>query len=197
MFNKHIAVITAVITFIIVVGLVCIFRPMEKPTQKFIETIVQPAQIFTIREYYVESKTLPPVKLKYSNLVEYDRKQIDCLAKNMYHEAGFEPRDGIYAVGMVTMNRLYSGKFPQTVCEVVYQKTGNFYQFSWVAIKNRLTKIDQEVYNRILEKAIHIYFNYHALVDVTQGALFFHADYIRPGWKREKVAHIGRHIFYR
>lgn len=197
MFNNHLVGITAVITSTILVCLSFIFIPIEKPTHYVTETRVHRAQIFTISEYYVEPKTLPPAKLKYSNLVDHDRKQIDCLAKNMYHEAGFESRDGIYAVGMVTMNRLYSGKFPKTVCEVVYQKTGNFYQFSWVAIRNRLTKMDQEVYNRILEKAIHIYFNYHALVDVTQGALFFHADYIRPGWKREKVAHIGRHIFYR
>ena len=194
MFNKHIAAITAVITSTIVMGLMYMFYPEETSTKV---TQVQEVEIYSIRQIEVVQKDLPPLRFKYANLAEYDRKQIDCLAKNMYHEAGFEPRDGIYAVGMVTMNRLYSGKFPRTVCEVVYHKTGNFYQFSWVAIRNRLTKIDQEVYNRILEKAVHIYFNYHMIVDVTKGALFFHADYIRPGWKREKVAHIGRHIFYR
>jgi spore germination cell wall hydrolase CwlJ-like protein len=28
-------------------------------------------------------------------------------------------------------------------------------------------------------------------------ALYYHADYINPGWRREKIAHIGHHIFYR
>jgi spore germination cell wall hydrolase CwlJ-like protein len=197
MFNKKIAAIAAAATFIIVMSLTYFFRPVEVHPIIPMVKLTSRVEVFTIRTSEVTIKELSPVIFRYSNLVEYDRKQIDCLAKNMYHEAGFEPRDGIFAVGMVTMNRLYSGKFPQTVCDVVYQKTGNFYQFSWVAIKNRLTKIDEEVYNRIVEKAIYIYFNYHMMVDVTRGALFFHADYIKPGWKREKVAHIGRHIFYR
>jgi spore germination cell wall hydrolase CwlJ-like protein len=203
MFNKKITVVTAVITFIIVTSLICFFHHVED-TKNVTSTEIVPmvmvtkeVEIFKVNDNRLNSNELPPIIFRYSNLIEYDRKQIDCLAKNMYHEAGFEPRDGIFAVGMVTMNRMYSGKFPQTVCDVVYQKTGNFYQFSWVPIRNSLTKIDQEVYNRILEKAIHIYFNYHHMVDVTRGALFFHADYIKPGWKREKVAHIGRHIFYR
>jgi len=30
-----------------------------------------------------------------------------------------------------------------------------------------------------------------------QGALFYHADYVNPQWKKVRVAKIGRHIFYR
>jgi len=197
MFNKKITAITAVATAIIVLSLAYLFHPVEASQIVPMVRVTSKAEIFTVKADELSAKELPPIIFRYSNLVEYDRKQIECLAKNMYYEAGSEPRDGIFAVGMVTMNRLHSIKFPRTVCDVVYQKTGNIYQFSWVAMKDSLTKIDQQLYNRILEKAIYIYFNYHMMVDVTRGALFFHADHIRPGWKREKVAHIGRHIFYR
>ena len=49
-------------------------------------------------------------------------RQLDCLAKNIYHEAASEPFEGKVAVAQVTMNRAESGKFPRDVCGVVYQK---------------------------------------------------------------------------
>lgn len=186
MFDKQIAAITAVITFSIVMGLTLILQESQ-----------QTIQLYEIKHEKLVIEKLPPTKIKYENLTERDKKEIDCLARNMYFEAGHEPRDGVMAVGMVTMNRLISQKFPQTVCEIVYQKTGKIYQFSWVPIRNNSTKIDQEVYNKVLQKAITIYFNHRDMEDVSRGALFFHADYINPKWQREKVAHIGRHIFYR
>lgn len=188
MFNKQIAAITAVITFTFVMGLTYIFYTPETEVE-----------IYSINfdNKFVVIKELPSTKIKYENLVHEDKREIDCLARNMYFEAGHEPRDGIIAVGMVTMNRLKSKYFPRTICEIVYQKTGKIYQFSWVPIRNDSTKIDHVVYNRVLEKAIAIYFNHKDMEDISKGALFFHADYINPKWKREKVAHIGRHIFYR
>jgi spore germination cell wall hydrolase CwlJ-like protein len=29
-----------------------------------------------------------------------------------------------------------------------------------------------------------------------KGALYYHADYVSPGWKLPKIDKIGRHIFY-
>jgi spore germination cell wall hydrolase CwlJ-like protein len=29
-----------------------------------------------------------------------------------------------------------------------------------------------------------------------KNALYYHADYINPGWHKPQVAHIGHHIFY-
>jgi spore germination cell wall hydrolase CwlJ-like protein len=28
-------------------------------------------------------------------------------------------------------------------------------------------------------------------------AIYYHADYVNPGWKKEKIIKIGRHIFYK
>lgn len=50
-------------------------------------------------------------------------KQLICLAKNIYYEAGLESRDGKIAVAQVTLNRMEDDKFPKTVCGVVNQKT--------------------------------------------------------------------------
>ena len=62
-------------------------------------------------------------------------RQLDCLARNIYHEAGHEPFEGKVAVAQVTMNRARDSKFPIDVCGVVFQK--NIFmekvvcQFSW------------------------------------------------------------------
>ena len=54
------------------------------------------------------------------NLSSKDR---DCLARNIYYEAGNEPEEGKVAVAMVTINRVRDGRFGKTVCSVVDQRT--------------------------------------------------------------------------
>jgi spore germination cell wall hydrolase CwlJ-like protein len=55
-----------------------------------------------------------------------------------------------------------------------------------------------EAYKESLSTALHIYANYEKLQDFTQGALFYHADYVNPHWRGlTKTVTIGRHIFYK
>lgn len=146
----------------------------------------------------VEAYQLPLSTVKYSQLSKDTRKQVDCLAENIYHEAAYEPREGWMAVGFVTMNRVTSGDYASSVCGVVYQKTGKTYQFSWVGMKNRLSKINYTVYNDILDLATLIYMNHRSLKDNTDGATFYHAEYVNPRWKGVvKTKKIGQHIFYK
>ena len=49
------------------------------------------------------------------------QEQLQCMALNIYHEARSDSALGQEAVGMVTMNRVYSDKYPDTICDVVYQ----------------------------------------------------------------------------
>ena len=56
-----------------------------------------------------------------------DKRELRCLAQNIYFEARGERQAGQLAVGLVTMNRVNSKRFPNTVCKVVWQKR----QFSW------------------------------------------------------------------
>jgi spore germination cell wall hydrolase CwlJ-like protein len=55
-------------------------------------------------------------------LMKFDPKEFTCLAKNIFFESANEPEEGKVAVGLVTLNRVSSGKFKDTVCGVVDQK---------------------------------------------------------------------------
>lgn len=154
--------------------------------------------IFGVAGKHNSEKVDDIIQVDYDELPKKTKRQIDCLAKNIYHEAVGESQTGWMAVGMVTMNRVESGKFGRDVCSTVYQKVGKTYQFSWVKIEKKLTKTNLPLYNDIVALATMIYMNHNKLDDVTGGATFYHADYINPKWKGlEKTNQIGRHIFYK
>lgn len=142
-----------------------------------------------------------PIKASYHALTKDAQKQVTCLAENIYFEAAHEPKQGKMAVAFVTINRVLSGNYANTICDVVYQKTGGTCQFSWycdgTVLSRRLTIKDTSLYNEIRELATHIVVNFERMKDVTDGATYYHADYVRPGWKLDKVDQIGRHIFYK
>jgi spore germination cell wall hydrolase CwlJ-like protein len=142
-----------------------------------------------------------PFKASYESLDKETQKQVTCLADNMYFEAANEPLDGQKAVAFVTINRLLTGNYGNDICGVVTQKTGRTCQFSWYCEKKitdkRLTVRDTLLYNEIRELAVNMVINYEHLQDVTFGSTYYHADYVHPEWKLEKVQQIGRHIFYR
>ena len=141
-----------------------------------------------------------PLKADYQNLTEATKRQVTCLAENIYFEAGHEPLSGKQAVAFVTMNRVQAG-YSKDICGVVHQKTGENCQFSWLCDKNitskRLTIRDSSLYNEVRELAVDMILNRDLKEDVTQGATYYHADYVNPQWKLEKVKQIGHHIFYR
>ena len=72
-----------------------------------------------------------------------DDKAVTCMAKNIFFEAAIESTAGKLAVAHVTLNRVDSKQFPNSVCEVVYEgphytaSNGTQYpvrdrcQFSW------------------------------------------------------------------
>ena len=132
---------------------------------------------------------------------EMRQRQLDCLARNIYHEAGYEPFEGKVAVAQVTINRVESGQFPSDICKVVYQKNVVYEkvlcQFSWYCEAPSTKKpMNGPVYTESMEVAKKVLLEGFRLPSV-KDALYFHGDYINPGWKREKVAKIGRHIFYK
>lgn len=55
------------------------------------------------------------------------KKEIECLARVIYHEARGEPKLGKLGVAYVTINRVKHHKFPNTVCGVMYD--GRAYSF--------------------------------------------------------------------
>ena len=128
-------------------------------------------------------------------------RQLACLATNIYYEAGNQPFEGKVAVAQVTINRTESGLYPADICKTIYQKNIVYEkvlcQFSWVCDRavmarpvNRANfKESEEVAKKVLLEG----FRLPSLTD----AMYFHGDYINPGWKREKITKIGNHIFYK
>lgn len=127
-------------------------------------------------------------------------RQLTCLARNIYYEAGGEPFEGKVAVAQVTLNRANSSQFPGDICNVIYQKNKVYEkiicQFSWVCDRpSALRPNNGPVWEESMAVAKKVLLEGFRLPSLTT-AMYFHADYINPGWKRKQVAKIGRHIFY-
>jgi len=136
------------------------------------------------------------IDVQYAQLTKDAKTQVDCLAQNIYYEAGFEPTDGKIAVAMVTMNRVQDPRYPKDICSVVKQRVKSTCQFSWYCEGDKRIG-SSSVYMQAREVALMVYANYEKMQDVTRGALYYHADYVNPRWKLEKTTVIGRHIFYK
>lgn len=144
-------------------------------------------------------------KINYSDLTSKAKTQVECLAQNIYFEAGKEEYKGQLAVAFVTLRRADSGNYPNTVCGVVRQKTESTCQFSWwceddkreKAIRNKYTQSEKQRFNEARKVALFAYLNWEDVKDPTKGAMFYHNTSVKPGWKLNKTVQIGNHIFYR
>jgi spore germination cell wall hydrolase CwlJ-like protein len=133
--------------------------------------------------------------------IKVREQQLDCLALNIYREAGYEPFEGKVAVAQVTLNRVKHGAFGKDVCGVVYQKNVIMEkvvcQFSWACDSvARSRPINKEAYNESYAVAKKVLLEGFKL-DVLKDALYYHATYVNPRWPLEKIGQIGQHIFYR
>lgn len=133
--------------------------------------------------------------------VKEKEKQLQCLTQNIYWEAASEPFEGKVAVAQVTMNRMNSGKFPDSVCGVVQQRNVIYEkivcQFSWFCETAHKTKpVHPRLYEESEAVAKKVLFEGFRL-DSLREALYYHADYVNPKWNKERVTTIGRHIFYK
>ena len=132
--------------------------------------------------------------------VDSVKKDLDCLALNIYREAGHESFEGKVGVAQVTLNRVADPKFPNSVCGVVYEKTAVYSkvicQFSWYCDANHKNrKINEVAYADSYAVAKKVYLEGFKL-DGLSNALYYHADYVSPNWKLERITKIGAHIFY-
>ena len=132
-----------------------------------------------------------------------DEPEIDpdlrCLALNIYHEARSEPESGQIAVARVTLNRVESEAFPESICGVVKQGSQKRHrcQFSWWCDGKPDEPKEQKAWKRSLEISRRVLTD--EVPDPTDGALYYHTDYVSPKWSRhlERTTRIGRHLFYR
>lgn len=162
------------------------------------------------RDHRVNIEIAHDIKVKDASqsLTAEDFRQINCLAVNMYFEAGNQGRAGMAAIGDVVFNRLNSGVFPDRICQVIYQGTRdteghpilNRCQFSWFCDGKQHSIRDKAVYRDCYEVAYNQYLYRQKMPDITSGATYYHADYVDPHrgvWKKAKpILKIGAHIFY-
>lgn len=138
-----------------------------------------------------------------------------CLAQNIYFEAGNQPLAGKIAVVNVVLNRVEHDKFPNNVCDVVYQTkewrtswTGKtipklgMCQFSWFCDGKSDKPKDSKTWAESLQLADDMLVKYvksDNYLDLTEGAMWYHAYYIQPYWSHHlnETVQISAHIFYR
>ena len=133
---------------------------------------------------------------------EEERRHLTCLARNVFFEARGEPVAGQLAVAHVTMNRKASGRFPNSICDVVHQQSWDPIRkryvgaFSWTEL-DALPAPTAAEWEESWKVAEAVY--YGRELSNVEGALFYHATHIRPEWAKYKrpIARIGKHVFYR
>lgn len=125
--------------------------------------------------------------------------ELQCMALNLYFEARGETRAGQQAVAHVVLNRANHAGFPKSVCGVVKQGGENkryHCQFTWWCDGLSDKPRNKRSWRQSVIMAAQVLLN--KTKDPTNGALWYHADYVQPHWRRsmEKGPKIGKHIFY-
>lgn len=175
---------------------------MELPLRtinNFIGVLLIIVLVNSVMAYKFNQPIITLVKPKSYVSAETVDRTLDCLALNVYKEAGNESFEGKVAVAQVTLNRVDNPNFPKDVCGVVYQK--NVFmskivcQFSWYC-QDKSVPINKEIYKEsyvVAKKVLLEGFRLDGLKD----AVYYHATYINPSWPYEKVGKIGNHVFYK
>lgn len=133
-------------------------------------------------------------------MTEHEQEAL-CLAQAIYFEARSEPLEGQYAVARVVLNRTADRRFPDRICDVVYQdaeRKGRC-QFSFACdglpdepedatawalargMAEALIRAEQPLLSRRVLRATH-----------------YHAVYVAPWWAEKllRAGRVGRHVFY-
>ena len=143
-----------------------------------------------------------------NKITSIDVEESQCLALNIFFEAAVESTAGKLAVAHVTLNRVKSKNYPNSICEVV--KEGIHHsnglpkrdrcQFSWYCDGKGDIPKKGRLWNESVDLANYVVERQNDLRDITDGATHYHATYIdAPRWTVQKkvMARIDQHIFYR
>jgi len=127
-------------------------------------------------------------------------RQQECLAEALYFEARGEGIDGQIAVAEVILNRVDSARYPDTVCDVIYQGTGALHrcQFSYACDGRKEVIGEPRAYERV-GKIAALMLEDDAPRSLTGGATHYHTKSVNPRWAKvyPRTVTIGYHHFYR
>lgn len=133
-------------------------------------------------------------------LLKYDSAERYCLTQNIFFEARNQSREGQEAIAWVTLNRKNDSRYPNTICDVVWDDK----QFSWThdGKPDRPSKnvVEQRAWKKAEDIALAVLIQYITKQsDPTKGAIMYHAEYVDPYWTTDyaMIHQIESHIFYR
>ncbi|MCE7795863.1 cell wall hydrolase [Sphingobium sufflavum] len=127
-------------------------------------------------------------------------RALQCMTNAIYYEAGNEPEEGQRAVAQVILNRLASGRWPASVCGVIYQGTERSdlrCQFTFSCDGSMARAPAASTWARARRIAAR---SLSGEIFAPAGlATFYHTLAVHPPWagRVRPVAVIGAHIFYR
>lgn len=136
----------------------------------------------------IGSSTEPNIIDVYKGSTSFIKEELRCMELNIHHEARGESYAGKIAIANVTMNRVRSGIFPDSICKVIKQPN----QFSWVSNDTMHTRVTDPDIKRIAFDTVIS----RNVEDNTHGAMFFHNKSV-DDFRRKLVAVIGEHKFYK
>lgn len=139
--------------------------------------------------------TSPTIRINLNDL-ERERR---CLTESIYFEARGESAIGQLAIAEVVLNRVTSGRYPSSICGVVFQgRSSNQCQFSF-ACSADMDKPRDRIAWRKAQRLAHYVLSGEVTTSIVGSATYYHAAYVYPHWAPSmiEVAKIGHHIFYR
>jgi spore germination cell wall hydrolase CwlJ-like protein len=139
----------------------------------------------------IQQKDPEPRVVQGAPALQVAKNQEDCLALNVFYEAGIENQIGKMAIANVTINRLHTGRWGGSICDVVYADS----QFSWTSTAKR-PQPSGPAWEESRKAARHVIEGKR--IESLGKALYYHASYVKPYWKKStaKIQQIGKHIFY-
>ena len=200
---------------VLIVAMVAVYHTATMASGATLISSPETLEIIDITEKEIDNQQIYPALI--------DNRQAHCLALNVYYEARGSNLADMYAVSDVVLNRVRDSRYPNTICDVVYQgptreswKTKqdpdlpdeerkynpvrNMCQFSWYCDgKNDIPKDETGWATAQMVAGSILFANKHR--GITEGSTHYHATYVKPNWRNDRgmqhVGRIGSHIFYR
>lgn len=147
-----------------------------------------------LRSKLKRARPVQPSTYRVQQRIALKRQDFQCLARNIYHEARGEPRMGKLAVAQITLNRVQTGTWGKSVCQVVYAPS----QFSWTGQPNK-RRIKPQGADWDESVRVAQAFLAGERVRRLEASTHFHSQSIRPpGWTRQMrlAQQVGQHIFF-
>jgi spore germination cell wall hydrolase CwlJ-like protein len=121
------------------------------------------------------------------------------LALNVYHEGRSGGRDGMLAVGWLTLNRVQDKGFPNAIKDVVYQKRGKGCEFGWTCDKGPDEPAEAKLWEQAQAVAKEL-LGASPPADPTKGGLWMHESWRKPPSYTKslvKTASVGKNVYYK